>query len=470
MPISSLPFTPVAIARFVWSPRADWLLVSGLAPLLLFPTMAPRITIAATLAYVLASVVARAWGRPLWVRSPLDPALLVIAATVTVAAIFSPLPEVSAPKFAGVLLGVLVYRTAMLAIGHPSDATKGGAVYLLSLVALLAPALLATAWLAKVPLLPEMGSRMPRLIQQLPGTSAEGVHPNAIGATTLFALPGLVVVLSAAMHRFSGRRRTRSSGAPEPATTRAWLSGGVLTILGALTVALGGLLLVSQSRTAWLAMALTLAVLSCLTSRTARIVSIVAIAAVLAAAVTGWDQIAARLASDVGAGSPSVTSTVSLAGRLEVWSRALFAIEDFPLTGMGLNTFRRVVHVLYPLYLTSPDFDIAHAHNVFLQTALDVGLPGLVAYVALLLLATVMAYQVWTSPRTTDDEHALVAPQALALACWANLFAIHCWGLGDAIVLGAKVGVFVWFSLGLIAALHRVTVAAPPAVAEGPAR
>jgi O-antigen ligase len=45
----------------------------------------------------------------------------------------------------------------------------------------------------------------------------------------------------------------------------------------------------------------------------------------------------------------------------------------------------RVVPVLYPLFTVPLDSDIAHAHNIFLQTALDLGIPGLVAYLALLI-------------------------------------------------------------------------------------
>jgi O-antigen ligase len=47
----------------------------------------------------------------------------------------------------------------------------------------------------------------------------------------------------------------------------------------------------------------------------------------------------------------STSSVVpSIEGRLEVWNRAIYGITDFPFTGMGMNTFRKVVHVLYPLF------------------------------------------------------------------------------------------------------------------------
>ena len=56
---------------------------------------------------------------------------------------------------------------------------------------------------------------------------------------------------------------------------------------------------------------------------------------------------------------------LSLDSRVEIWSRALYALQDFPFTGVGLGTFRRVVNLLYPLFLVPPDVDIAHAHNIF---------------------------------------------------------------------------------------------------------
>jgi hypothetical protein len=47
----------------------------------------------------------------------------------------------------------------------------------------------------------------------------------------------------------------------------------------------------------------------------------------------------------------------------------------------------------------------------------------------------------------------------LAVGLWGNLLAVHVFGLTDAIALGAKVGLFFWVDLGLIAALHACVVA-----------
>jgi len=50
--------------------------------------------------------------------------------------------------------------------------------------------------------------------------------------------------------------------------------------------------------------------------------------------------------------------TLDFAGRREVWSRALYMLQDFPFTGIGLNTFPFVANTLYlmqrfPMPITS---------------------------------------------------------------------------------------------------------------------
>ena len=104
-------------------------------------------------------------------------------------------------------------------------------------------------------------------------------------------------------------------------------------------------------------------------------------------AYIGPQQIVSKLMDANSPGAGTTGSLRTLGGRAEIWSRALYVIEDFPLTGMGMNTFRRVMPVLYPTTpIGSNDAlieDVGHAHNHLLQAALDLGLPGLIAYLAI---------------------------------------------------------------------------------------
>jgi putative inorganic carbon (HCO3(-)) transporter len=79
-----------------------------------------------------------------------------------------------------------------------------------------------------------------------------------------------------------------------------------------------------------------------------------------------------------------LTSNDALSGslsRMEIWSRAIYIIQDFPFTGIGMGLFAPVTDLLYPMIITRPG--IEHAHNLILQIAVDLGLPGLVAWLAL---------------------------------------------------------------------------------------
>ena len=41
--------------------------------------------------------------------------------------------------------------------------------------------------------------------------------------------------------------------------------------------------------------------------------------------------------------------------RLEIWSRAIYMLQDFPFTGIGMGAFRQVANLLYPFFLAGPD-------------------------------------------------------------------------------------------------------------------
>jgi putative inorganic carbon (HCO3(-)) transporter len=101
---------------------------------------------------------------------------------------------------------------------------------------------------------------------------------------------------------------------------------------------------------------------------------------------------------------------------------------------------------LYPV-LIDPAYDFAHAHNVFLQVALDVGIPGLIAYVALLLVSGIIAWQLIKRDRSLQDVSA---------GLLASLVAFHIFGLTDALAIGSRSSVLLWGIFGLLAAMIRL--------------
>jgi O-antigen ligase len=88
----------------------------------------------------------------------------------------------------------------------------------------------------------------------------------------------------------------------------------------------------------------------------------------------GVDAIAARFAA---------VDTVALGGRLAIWQGGARMLEDFWLTGSGLNTFG-VATLFYPAVV--PGHHLREAHNEYLQLAVEGGvllaIPALAAIIA----------------------------------------------------------------------------------------
>ena len=202
-----------------------------------------------------------------------------------------------------------------------------------------------------------------------------------------------------------------------------------------------GVLVLTQSRSAMLGLGLAMLLLLAVVGRAGRIAAaVIVVASVIVLVMVGPGQLTDVLMGGRGA-TTAVVGTLDASGRLEVWSRALYAIQDFPFTGTGLNVFRRIVPVLYPLFLIGPDFDIAHAHNHLLQAAVDLGLPGLVAYAAMWLVTTIMLVAIWRNGAATN--------RAMAAGLGAGLVAHFVYGMTDTVALGAKPSVAWWMLLAL---------------------
>jgi O-antigen ligase len=127
-------------------------------------------------------------------------------------------------------------------------------------------------------------------------------------------------------------------------------------------------------------------------------------------------------------------------------------IADFPLTGIGLNTFPVVQQALYPaLELRGGQWPTAH--NLYLQTALDLGLPGLFFFIW--LLGAFLRELGVTYNRTTDAFYAFERTLVTILAASVLVWLIN--GLIDTpIRLGDKFGIWLWLELGVAFALPRL--------------
>jgi len=439
----------------------EWLGVGIAAPFLLFPTVRPNWTTAALA--MLATWWLLRWavrGEP-WPRTPFNVALLVLLLTIPLSIRASIVPELTLPKAAGFLLGLAVFRVIAFSVQNQSHLRLVLVIFILLGFAILVVGTLGAEWRTKVSALEPIIPYIPRLIGPLPELRAEAVHPNQLAGVLSLYLPLLVSLLF---------RPWRSHRRAKILSERIGLS--LFCLLWT------GILVLTQSRSGWMGGLVGLIILPALWGSTMPRSS---------ARWIGWGVFIIIVGAGFGAifaagperlqavwEEPSVQTAIgplnTLAFRQEVWRWALVTIGDFPLTGCGLGTFRDVARVLYPMdpSRVPPGYDIAHAHNIFLQTALDLGIPGLVAYLALLGIALGVCWRVALTPspaasggfplplsRSAGEGEGSrgMGVRALALGLAAGLIALHVYGMTDALALGSKPAVAFWYALGLVAAL-----------------
>jgi tetratricopeptide (TPR) repeat protein len=212
-----------------------------------------------------------------------------------------------------------------------------------------------------------------------------------------------------------------------PASLQARVRRGIGPIAVLAAIAALGVVFMSGSRTAWLAL---LAVgLAAVVLRLRLRLSVVAGFAAIAGAVLAVLAFSGALATFTA----RLLNTYTLALRAETWSSALGIWLERPLTGWGPSSFAAVFRFNedLPIY---PDPG-GHAHNLVVQVLLEAGAVGLVA---LVIGVFGLAIGIWRHPNRSSYAVAGIAlfglmslvdlpgnfPMVLAVGiCWAALAA-----------------------------------------------
>jgi putative inorganic carbon (hco3(-)) transporter len=143
-----------------------------------------------------------------------------------------------------------------------------------------------------------------------------------------------------------------------------------------------------------------------------------------------------------------MTDSGTFAFRLGTWRIALWMIHDFPFTGVGLGAFNAVGTRLYPLAETNHP----GAHNIFLQVGVDLGLPGLVAYLSWLLLNFTLGWLTLrrAARKSDSDLHAMMA------AALSGLLGYTLHGLVDNGLWNSQAAFIPWLLAALIIQAHQL--------------
>ena len=412
---------------------AELFVLAAVSPALLFPTPARLLVL--VVVPVLWTAAHLAGGRAI-PRTPLNAAVLALLVMVAVS-LFATFDVLwSLGKVAGVILGVLFFwginrwivTEARLRAGLAVFLAAGGVLAVLGLVGSM-----ESFKFAGLPI------RLPTVIRGVPGAE-KGFNPNAVSGCLVLFVPLQIALMTRGRWWKVGAR-----GGPQ------WWGVVAQALLLLLT---GGTLILMQSRAAWIGIIAAAVGVLAWRYRVARILALAG-AVVFAAGLFRLDTAAIKARALEPSGS---SVDYAIAVRLELWSRALEGIREYPITGMGMNAFRALKPVRfpikYPAYLAIPDEPLPHAHNHLLQAAVDLGIPGLIAYLAIWIAAGRL---LWRTARDAPDGTHRLAAEGLA----AGLVAHFIFSMADAIPLGAKVGILFWAALALTTALCRCAATTP---------
>ncbi len=369
-----------------------------------------------------------AFGR-LTVRTPGDWALGLLVLMLPVTLWATALPEVTWPAVLRVLAGIALFYSIV------NWASSWARLWLIAMglvvtglsLALLAP--VTVDWsLGKLHIFHLVYQHFPLLL----GSS---VNANVMGGSIAFLSPLTLAFLVFDFRPLDGNR-LRRRGIRGVATGLLLISLLVMLSILALT----------QSRGAYMgaAMGLGLVILLRWPRFTLGLV-------VLAAAGAGF--VLYHFGPKAVVDALLTTQTIGgLDGRLEIWSRALYMIQDFSFTGIGMGSFQKVANLLYPFFIYGPNAQIPHAHNLFLQVAVDLGIPGFIAWLSLLLLAIFVAWRVYWRGKVSGDRWLL----GLGAGLLGSQAALVVHGLTDAVIWGTRPAVLVWAVWGLAMAAHNL--------------
>lgn len=372
--------------------------------------------------------IARWWTRgTLTLLTPLDLPILLILILLPLSLSVSTNWWLSLPKVYGVVLGVVFFYAVVNGVATPTDLAWATFWVVLICAGMALAGLVGTDWAqGKIVSASFIYDHLPRFVQGIPRSIAGGFARNGVGGTMSLIVPFLASL-------WFGHYTIPGNVMPE----RFFKSAVAMAFLLALTA-----LALTQSRGAILGTVVGLGAVALWRERRVKWIIVALAAGLLLLIVVGQGGALTDFLLRMD------TRSGTLASRLEVWQRGILMVQDFPYTGIGIGTYNVVAHLLYPFFIAAPDEVVAHAHNNLLEVAVDLGIPGLIAFTALLagfVLCLVHAY------RSIADE----ATRALVAGLGFGMLAHQVFGLTDAFILGTKPGVLMWIFFGLAAAAYR---------------
>jgi len=261
--------------------------------------------------------------------------------------------------------------------------------------------------------------KIPKIDWNIPGAE-EGFNPNAVGGVLILIIPLFLVFLISYLKR---KKEEYMISQRIPA----------LVLLFVISIIMCSILFFTQSISSWIGLIISIWILM---------------------VPWKWKKwsflITFLITASLFISTPKKTASLidafkndeDIAYRRILYAVGVNSISQKPFFGIGMNQIRQDPSVSY---------ERSHVHNHLVHTAAELGIPGLISYLSILIGIGFMCFIVWQK-----SDVGWIKMTALGLGCGQLAHLIF--GMGDSIPLGAKVGLFFWFSLALIAALYNYTI------------
>ncbi len=371
-------------------------------------------------------------SRQLGFSTPLDLPILALLIIASLGIFFTPFRELFLPKFSGLVLGISIYFIIVLFFRFRQRLGLMVLFLLLLSFIMAALGLVGTDWsLGNYAIFDRIYRRLPALISHF---GVEKINKNTIGGVLSFFPP---LLLSLLWDR--GAFARLKSHYAKLSTLPEFVYKGLLFVSFAFCM---GVLILAQSRGAWLGCATGIYLLCVLKEKRFLWLMLPLAISFIIIFFLRADGNLLQLLSLL-----DTSQEATLPGRLEIWSKALIILHDFPLTGIGLGAFGQAYRLYFAsIVLPSAADVIFHAHNTLLSIAVEVGIPGVIIYSSLLGGFLAMSWKALTYMRTMNRI------LALGLACGVVAFLVF--GLFDAFTLGRNLEIVFWVFLGCVSALY----------------
>ncbi len=206
-------------------------------------------------------------------------------------------------------------------------------------------------------------------------------------------------------------------------------------LLFALVTVLGTCLVLTYSRGAWLSIVAVTAICGRLYNRKVLWVFLV----IPLIALFCHDAVMERLMSIF---NPTDTSSTL---RIALWESTIAMIMDNPFSGIGWGAYW-LVYPEYDFFLNNPAARIVHAHNMYLHIAAEIGIPGLLAFLAIIYGHTKKAIDILSQTNNRRVAGLMLGVVAAVLGLAVN-------GFTDYIMFNVQMSMLFWLLNAVVIAV-----------------